>query len=169
MYGPIGFFTLREPMTDSILIATGTGIAPMRGICPMAVSANGPDRSQGKQIWLVYGTRHESELYYRDEFEALAARHRQFHYLPTLSRATESWTGSARIRAGTRSTDYRGAGCAAWIAVAAPPLDASIPAAELRFDLYAYVCGLSKMITSVRERLKGLGWHRKQIIFERYD
>jgi ferredoxin-NADP reductase len=53
--------------------------------------------------------------------------------------------------------------------IAPPPLDASIPAAELRFEIYAYVCGLNKMITSVRERLKGLGWHRKQIIFERYD
>src|SRR6202000_218702 len=31
IYGPNGFFTLREPITDSILIATGTGVAPMRG------------------------------------------------------------------------------------------------------------------------------------------
>ena len=28
---PLGFFTLRQPVTDSILIATGTGVAPMRG------------------------------------------------------------------------------------------------------------------------------------------
>ncbi len=28
-HGPHGFFLLRQPLTDSILIATGTGIAPM--------------------------------------------------------------------------------------------------------------------------------------------
>ena len=42
---------------------------------------------------MVYGTRYESELYYREEFEALAARKPNFHYLPTLSRADESWKG----------------------------------------------------------------------------
>jgi len=25
------------------------------------------------------------------------------------------------------------------------------------------------MVSSVRERLAGFGWHRKQIVFERYD
>ena len=31
VHGPHGYFTLREPVTDSILVATGTGVAPMRG------------------------------------------------------------------------------------------------------------------------------------------
>ncbi len=169
VYGPNGFFTLREPMTDSILIATGTGIAPMRSIAQWLFPQDGPDRSQGKQVWLVYGTRNETELYYRDEFEALAARHPNFHYLPTLSRATESWTGLRGYvqEHAVRILEERAARLGE--PIAAPPLDASIPAAELRFEIYAYVCGLNKMITSVRERLKGLGWHRKQIVFERYD
>jgi ferredoxin-NADP reductase len=169
VYGPNGFFTLHEPMTDAILIATGTGIAPMRSFAQWLFPPDGPDRSQGKQIWLVYGTRHETELYYRDEFEALAAGHPNFHYLPTLSRAPESWTGLRGYvqEHAVRIIEERSARRAE--PIAPPPLDASIPAAELRFEIYAYVCGLNKMITSVRERLKGLGWHRKQIVFERYD
>ena len=37
----------------------------------------------------------------------------------------------------------------------------------LRFDIYAYICGLNFMVSSVRERLAAFGWHKKQIVFER--
>jgi len=45
----------------------------------------------------------------------------------------------------------------------------AIPAAELNFDIYAYICGLNEMVASMRERLAGFGWNKKQIVFERYD
>jgi ferredoxin-NADP reductase len=170
---PLGYFTLREPMTDSILIATGTGVAPMRGFAQWLFPAEGPDagmdRSGGKEIWLVYGTRHESEIYYREEFEALAARHANFHYVPTLSRAPESWAGLRGYvqEHAVRILEERAAQLGQTLP--APPPDPAIPPNELRFDMYAYVCGLNNMVSAVRERLKGLGWHRKQIVFERYD
>jgi ferredoxin-NADP reductase len=169
VYGPNGFFTLREPVTDSIFIATGTGVAPMRGFLQWLFPNDGPDRSGGKEIWLVYGTRHESELYYRDEFEAYAARYPNFHYLPTLSRAPDGWTGLhgyVQEHAG-RIIEERAAKGGQSLPL--PPPDPGIPPGELRFDMNAYVCGLSNMINSVRDRLKSYGWHRKQIIFERYD
>jgi len=169
IYGPNGFFTLREPITDSILVATGTGVAPMRGFLQWLFPANGPDRSNGKEIWLVYETRHETELYYHEEFEAYAARHANFHYLPTLSRGLESWTG---LRGYVQEHVARIVGARAdrlSQPLSGPPVDPGIPPAELRFEINAYVCGLSTMINAVRDRLKSFGWHRKQIIFERYD
>ena len=76
---------LKQPVTDSIFISTGTGVAPMRAFAQWLFPETGPDagidRSEGKDIWMVYGTRHESELYYREEFEALAERKPNFHYL----------------------------------------------------------------------------------------
>lgn len=167
--GPLGYFTLREPVTDSILISTGTGVAPMRGFLQWLFPQNGPDRSQGREIWLVYGTRHETELFYREEFEALAARHPNFHYLPTLSRAPESWPGLRGYvqEHAARIVEERAARLGQPLPV--PPPDAAIPASELHFDVYAYVCGLSPMITAVRERLKAFGWNRRQIVTERYD
>ena len=47
--------------------------------------------------------------------------------------------------------------------------NAQNPAAPLAFDIHTYICGLNNMVSAVRERLTALGWHKKQIIFERYD
>lgn len=169
IHGPHGHFVLHQPVTDSILVATGTGIAPMRGFLQSLFPENGPDLSNGKQIWLVYGTRHESELYYRDEFEKLTARHANFHYVTTLSRAPESWTG---LRGYVQEyvgkiVEERAARLGQPLPVPAP--DPAIPAAELNFDIYTYICGLNNMVSAVRDLLTGYGWQRKQIIFERYD
>jgi ferredoxin-NADP reductase len=169
IHGPHGHFILREPIVDSILIATGTGIAPMRGFAQWLFPENGPDRSEGKEIWLVYGTRHESELYYHEEFEALAARYPNFHYLATLSRADESWSGLRGYVQDhvARIVEERAARLGQTLPL--PPLDPATPPSGLRFDIHAYICGLNNMVAGVRDRLAGYGWHRKQIIFERYD
>ncbi len=37
------------------------------------------------------------------------------------------------------------------------------------FAVHAYICGLNEMVSANRERLMGLGWQKKQVIFERYD
>jgi ferredoxin-NADP reductase len=169
IYGPNGFFTLREPIADSILIATGTGVAPMRSFLEWLFPIEGPDRSNGNQIWLVYGTRHESEIYYRDEFEGYAAKHPNFHYLPTLSRAPESWTGLRGYVQEHVAAIVKSRAQILGQPLPVPPVDPVIPPAELAFDIHAYVCGLSPMINAVRDLLKSYGWHRKQIIFERYD
>ena len=109
IHGPHGHFILKEPITDSILVATGTGIAPMRGFLQWLFPADGSDRSAGKDIWLVYGTRYETDIYYQEEFEALAARQPE---LP-LSAHAEPRPGKldrpARLRARSRGPHCRGA------------------------------------------------------------
>ena len=174
VHGPHGHFVLHEPVTDSILIATGTGVAPMRGYTqwlfpPESGPDAGPDRSNGKDIWLVYGTRYETDIYYQEEFEALAARKPNFHYLPTLSRAQDSWTGlRGHVQAHVANIiEERAARLG--LPVKSPEVDPTIPPKELQFDFYVYICGLNFMVSSVREMLAGYGWHRKQIVFERYD
>jgi ferredoxin-NADP reductase len=169
IHGPHGHFVLQEPITDSILVATGTGIAPMRGYTQWLFPEDGPDRSNGKDIWLVYGTRHETDIYYREEFEALAARKPNFHYLVTLSRALPEWTGlRGHVQEHVaRIVEERAAQLGQTLPQPAP--DSATPPAELRFDIYVYICGLNFMVSGVRELLAGYGWHRRQIIFERYD
>lgn len=167
--GPHGYFVLQPSLTDSLLVATGTGIAPMRGFTQWLFPEDGTDRSAGKDIWLVYGTRHATELYYHEEFEALAARKSNFHYLHTLSRAGADWAGLRGYvqEYVAKIVEERAARLGQTLPL--PPIDPAIPASELKFDVRAYICGLNNMVSAVREQLKGYGWHRKQIVFERYD
>jgi len=169
IHGPHGHFVLQQPITDSILVATGTGVAPMRSYLQWLFPKDGSDRSDGKQIWLVYGTRHESDIYYRAEFEALAARKPNFHYLPTLSRAEASWTGlRGHVQEPlVRIVEERAARLGQ--PLPAPPVDPTLLNSELNFDIYTYICGLNEMVSGVRESLTAFGWHKKQIVFERYD
>jgi ferredoxin-NADP reductase len=162
-HGPHGLFTLRQPLTDSIFIATGTGIAPMRGFAEYLFPENGEDRSQDRPIWLVYGTRHETEIYYQKYFEKLAAERHNFHYLSTLSRPHEGWEG---LRGYVQ--DH-----VAEIVTRRAEGNHSSPVPTVAegqgFDIHAYICGLNEMVSGNRDRLTQLGWQRKQIIFERYD
>ena len=169
IHGPHGHFILHQPVTDSILIATGTGVAPMRGFAQWLFPEDGSDRSNGKDIWLIYGTRHETDIYYHEEFEALAARKPNFHYLPTLSRAKDDWTGLRGYVQDhmARIVEERAARLGQPLPL--PPIDPATPAADLKFDICTYICGLNFMVSSVRDKLAGFGWHKKQIIFERYD
>lgn len=159
-HGPHGLFTLRNPMTDGIFIATGTGVAPMRSFVQWLFPASGEDLSEGRQFWLVYGTRHETELYYRNYFEKAAAEHPNFHYLSTLSRPRPDWEGTkgyVQELVGKIAEEH-----------GKKLVDASAQAPGA-FPIYAYICGLNDMVSANRERLMGLGWQKKQVIFERYD
>ncbi|MGD0824146.1 MAG: FAD-dependent oxidoreductase [Terriglobales bacterium] len=142
--GPFGNFILHPPPRDTVFIATGTGIAPFRSMLHWLLAES--DRHQGRQLWLLFGARREQDIYYREEFENLAAAHANFHFLPTLSRASAEWTG------------LRG-----YVQEHLPQIIGA------RTDMHAYICGLAKMVKANRELLKGLGWDRTAIRYERYD
>jgi ferredoxin-NADP reductase len=89
--GPFGNFILHPPARDTVFIATGTGIAPFRSMLHWLLAEQ--DRHQGRQFWLLFGSRREQDIYYREEFEQLAAEHANFHFLPTLSRAERRMDG----------------------------------------------------------------------------
>ncbi|MGR8920881.1 MAG: FAD-binding oxidoreductase [Gammaproteobacteria bacterium] len=69
---------------DYLFLATGTGIAPFRGmLIELLEHPDGPCRSR---IDLVVGTPYTSDLLYHDLLSALAARHENFCYHTAISR-----------------------------------------------------------------------------------
>src|SRR5208283_3262738 len=142
--GPFGDFILRPPLRDTVFIASGTGIAPFRSMLHWLLAES--DRHQGRQFWLLFGSRREQDIYYREEFEQLAAEHANFHFLPTLSRGSAEWKG-LRGYVQERLAEIVG----------------------IRTDMHAYICGLDKMVKGNRELLKSLGWDRTSIRYEKYD
>ncbi len=142
--GPFGDFILRPPLRDTVFIATGTGIAPFRSMLHWLLAED--ERHHGHQFWLIFGARREQDIYYREEFEHLAAEHTNFHFLPTLSRGAPEWKG---LRGYVQEHLAKIVGT--------------------RTDVNAYICGLDKMIRANRELLKSLGWDRTSIRYEKYD
>ncbi len=82
MKGPLGGFVLKQPVSDCIFIATGTGIAPIRS---MLLSL--PEPAARRHI-LLFGARYRSGLYYWDDLKDLP-----IDIWPTLTRSDADWTG----------------------------------------------------------------------------
>jgi CDP-4-dehydro-6-deoxyglucose reductase len=146
--GPQGFFT--RPVAGappSLMIATGTGVTPMRSMMRAALA--GGSRAP---MWLLLGVRHEEDAPYAAELSAMAAAHPHVRFETTLSRPGEGWSG----RHGYVQTHVPGL----WRDLAALGGGTA----------HAYVCGLERMVGSVRELLrKDLGLPRQQVHGERYD
>ena len=141
MKGPLGYFTWRYPHSDSILVATGTGVAPLRSMLKAYLEAGGD-----REMTLVFGVRYERSLLYRSEFQEMQQRYRNFHFLPVLSRPEHEWTGlSGHVQ---------------------PHV---LQVLDKRQDMDVYICGLKAMVDDMRSRLKELGLDRKHIVFEKYD
>ena len=147
--GPQGFFTrpaLGSP--PALMIATGTGVTPMRSMIKASIAAGSP-----APIWLLLGVRHEVDQLYSEEFTALAAEHPRIRFEPTLSQPQGAWHG----RRGYVQAHVR-------------ELWDKLAESSGGVKPHAYVCGLQRMVGSVRDLLrKDMGLAREQVHSERYD
>ncbi len=138
---PYGFFTVREPWQDNIVfVGTGTGVAPLRGMIHALY-----EKGCTKDIWLIFGNRYETDVLYHDEWRELEKKHKNFHFIPTVSRP-KTWTGETayvqeivkKIFAG-RST-----------------------------GLDFYGCGLVPMCQQLKQTLLEMNIPKEQIHFEQF-
>ncbi len=139
--GAQGVFTLDDDdlQKDIIMICTGTGIAPFRSMAHHIKNHNIPH----KNIYLIYGTRKQTDLLYFEEMKKLDQEMENFHYIPTLSR--EQWEG----RSGYVHPIYE-------------ELCAN------KQPVSFLLCGWKNMLDEAKQRILALGYDRKSIHQESY-
>lgn len=141
--GPLGKFVLPESLDTSreiCFVCTGTGIAPFRSMLLHMRQQQLPRPKMN----LIFGTRYENGLLYREEMIELAQIWPDFAYHPTLSR-DEDWTGPKGY---------------------VHPIYEQLYAD--RRPASFYLCGWNVMLDEARQRLAAMGYDRKSIQFESY-
>ena len=90
MKGPFGHFAIdKSSGKDLVFIATGTGIAPINSMIRSLLESG-----DARKMRLFFGLRHFNDVFWREEFEKLAAEHENFDVILSLSRPDDSpWDG----------------------------------------------------------------------------
>jgi ferredoxin-NADP reductase len=139
--GPYGAFIPRRPLSDSIFVATGTGIAPFRSMLHSDLL-----ETTDRHFTLIFGVRRAQGLLYNEELKRLAERHRNFTYLPTLTQPAGGWKGlTGRVQ------------------------PHALKSLGERRDMDVCLCGLREMVDEMRAQLKEAGLDRRRTIYEKYD
>lgn len=88
--GPFGDFHVQESDKEMIFIGGGVGMAPLRAMIHEQL-----ERGTSRQISFWYGARSGADIFYKEEFDALAARHENFRWTLALSEPLpeDNWTG----------------------------------------------------------------------------
>lgn len=147
--GPSGFFLRDGEARTSplLLVATGTGITPMRSFVEDAYL-----RKQREPIWLLLGVRREEDILYHSRLGGLVEPEFPFRFEVTLSQPDSSWVGRrGYVQEHTRE------------------LWNELHAATGR-NPHVFVCGMERMVRAVRELLrKDMGLPRQLVHSERFD
>jgi CDP-4-dehydro-6-deoxyglucose reductase, E3 len=176
MLGPHGLFQ-RRSQRPTIFVGTGTGVTPLRSMYRAALRERASE-----PLWLLLGVRYAEDQLYREECAQLMATHPNFRAIYTLSKPTPGWTGHhGYVQTHLREL-YCEMACTPLGASASPSSRSAIVAAGHAGDFTpvpeefadalpaVYICGLSKMVSTVRDVLrKGLGLPRGAVHSERYD
>jgi NAD(P)H-flavin reductase/ferredoxin len=143
--GPFGDFTLREAPAPILLIAGGSGLAPVLAILQGALQSLEPPRA----VTLIFGARSQADLYMLDTIEALRREWPEsFQFVPILAQepAGSDWAGR------------RG-----WI----PEYLSDMPGDWISTH-HAYLCGPPGMIDNCVERLSAAGVMESAIYFDKF-
>lgn len=128
--GPYGsFFRRADSLRSMLMLATGTGFAPLQAIIEAELASGG-----SRPMVLYWGGRTEADLYLDALCRQWALEHPRFTYRPVLDHAGERWTGRRGFIQDAVLADCASLGH------------------DLR-DWEAYACGSGAMVASARSLL----------------
>ena len=132
--GPFGEFFVQPTQREMVFVGGGVGMAPLRAMIHEQIGLG-----TRRKMSFFYGARAVADLFYVEEFEAIAASHANFSWTPALSDPAPSdrWTGAT-----------------GFIHETVRKALASHPAPE---ECEYYLCGPPVMISAVLAMLHRLG------------
>ncbi|HXW85443.1 MAG TPA: FAD-dependent oxidoreductase [Candidatus Binataceae bacterium] len=138
--GPFGSFTLEHPpAVETVFLAEGTAIAPIRPILRRASTL-----AAHPQLTLLYAAVSERNLLYCDEFRELAGRDRGVS-LETLVGPTTEVHRWLRVETERRYV-----------------------LADRERSRQFYICGVGKAVIELRDLLRGAGYERRAVHYEQW-
>lgn len=143
--GPFGHFVARDTDKEMVFVGGGAGMAPMRAHILEQLLV----LKSKRRISFWYGARSRADLFYEDEFEALAEAHENFTWSVALSEPApeDAWTGATGF-------------------IHQHLLDAYLAKHENPADCEYYLCGPPLMVRAVVAMLESLGVDRANILFD---
>ena len=133
--GPFGTcFRREERPGPMILVGGGSGMSPLWSILQDHIESG-----EQRPIRFFYGARTRKDLFFLEQFEAIAARLTDFEFIPVLSQATaeDAWHGETGF--------------------VHEALERILRAQQLPGELDAYTCGPPPMVDAVLPVLQRLG------------
>jgi MocE subfamily Rieske [2Fe-2S] domain protein len=145
--GPFGAFTIRPGTREMIYLGGGAGMAPLRAHIVHLLETQASPR----RISYWYGARSRQELFYQDDFAALAARFPNFSFHPALSEPlpADAWDGPTGLIHQALKRGY---------------LDAHPDPRQVDY----YLCGPPAMILAARIMLAEIGVGLDQVFFDEF-
>jgi len=142
--GPWGTFVFDQlPPAECVFIASGAGIAPIR---PMIWQALAPGRQPPLQ--LLYSAVQESDLLYRQEWEAYVQACPWFLFTPLLSDPPSSWAGL----------------CGSLVEY----VERRYVSEDSDRSRHFYICGVGQQVTQLRDLLRRAGYQRRAVQYEKW-
>jgi CDP-4-dehydro-6-deoxyglucose reductase len=140
--GPHGSFFFREESNqDILLLAGGTGFAPIKGIIEHLIS-----EQVSRPIYLYWGARSEADLYLQSLAEKWVNEQSNIHFIPVLSDADVTWTGRTGYVHEAVLADF-----------------------EQLSALDIYACGPPAMIQAAQTHFPEKGMSSEQFFYDSFD
>lgn len=138
--GPKGVFYLRGGDKPILMIAGGTGLAPMVSILRTLAQSDGASR----RITLCFGVNRPDDLYGIEELRALCKQLKNFDLRLSMVEPSDTWPGHKGF-----VTDL-------------------FDAKDIAAGTQAYLCGPAPMIEAARKRLTGCGMSMDFVFAEEF-
>lgn len=137
---PLGVFVMAPGEKKLLLVATGTGIAPLRSMILDLLR----DKQDQRPLWLFWGLRLVKDMFWVEDWRQIDEYYPNFHYCLLLSQPPERWP----VESGYVTEEMK--------------------ELALDKDWGVYVCGNPQMMEEVKKFAAGQGVPEKQIHYEKF-